>query len=534
MTVFGEFLRTLRRKSNDPNYPDRKLSQERLGELIGSELGLKGGYSGAAVSDWERSVSKIQADQRSLLICLLIVLHKTGGIQTPSEASELLESGNYRALNPDEVQKIFPEISHQAKEGQSSDTRDGAGGRRFRTLFVKIFIPSELDAWAASAEPGATPTSSWPHLFSALLNRFFSKWTIFRWMRAVAWLWIWLICFWLLIPSLRWPFDGQESAKIAAAMYIVGSIAVPLLVGAMTNTKNNDFWRKAKLENAPLTRLYTHQGASVGFHLGYFFVFALVLIGFYLRLELPIWLEFLIMAFVLLLSFAGARLIPDNLLRAFGQLRLSDGGAFFIFIFIGPFWGIFFIKFYPLFLEPITGTITILLAVTLITIMMAWRYHRSGTTLIPTHWWIIFYGLILIPYQISVSENTYSIVILIGLIFSLSAFFALKRIHISLPGAIGVFIATGLFLLTFRLNWLMPCVFGSLAILIGWRWGKNHISFPVSFFGIILAVIGNAWAFKNHWLSDLQASLMFACIALVLVLWEYKLWAQNAQSSGKS
>ena len=62
MQTFGHLLRIYRRRCADP-LRGGLLTQERLGELIGAEIGDVG-YSGAAVSDWERDKSKINADDR--------------------------------------------------------------------------------------------------------------------------------------------------------------------------------------------------------------------------------------------------------------------------------------------------------------------------------------------------------------------------------------------------------------------------------------------------------------------------------------
>ena len=79
MTVFGETLRAFRQASNDPNRFNKRLSQERLGELIGREMDDLG-FSGAAVSDWERGQSKISVEDRKGI--LADVSSKIAGINT--------------------------------------------------------------------------------------------------------------------------------------------------------------------------------------------------------------------------------------------------------------------------------------------------------------------------------------------------------------------------------------------------------------------------------------------------------------------
>jgi transcriptional regulator with XRE-family HTH domain len=57
---FGELVRYYRRQGKDP-MRGGLLTQERLGELIGLQMG-DAGYSGAVVSEWERGKSKIHTD----------------------------------------------------------------------------------------------------------------------------------------------------------------------------------------------------------------------------------------------------------------------------------------------------------------------------------------------------------------------------------------------------------------------------------------------------------------------------------------
>ena len=40
--------------------------------------------------------------------------------------------------------------------------------------------------------------------------------------------------------------------------------------------------------------------------------------------------------------------------------------------------------------------IILLLGVTILIVLIAWQYHRKGTTVIPFYWWVIFIGIMLI------------------------------------------------------------------------------------------------------------------------------------------
>src|SRR5215207_3267886 len=90
MTNFGKQLREFRHQCDDNKSPHGRLTQEKFGELVGQELGIS--YSGAAVSDWERGVSKIHADQRLVLISILRVLVQWGGNQHSHGSQSIIGS----------------------------------------------------------------------------------------------------------------------------------------------------------------------------------------------------------------------------------------------------------------------------------------------------------------------------------------------------------------------------------------------------------------------------------------------------------
>ncbi len=112
LNTFGGLLRHYRHRCIDWERNSRLLSQERLGELIGQKLGISG-YSGAAISDWERNKSHINKDERRVLLSLIEVMHTGGGIKSLDEANQLLLAGNYRDLNQAELQLIDKEWLNQ-------------------------------------------------------------------------------------------------------------------------------------------------------------------------------------------------------------------------------------------------------------------------------------------------------------------------------------------------------------------------------------------------------------------------------------
>ncbi len=106
MNEFGEILRSYRTKCHDRER-NRSLSQERLAELLSIESGVET-YTGSTVSNWERGLNKIRRDDRHVLVGLIKVLHRGGGIATKAEANRLLHAGNYRPLDEKECVQINP------------------------------------------------------------------------------------------------------------------------------------------------------------------------------------------------------------------------------------------------------------------------------------------------------------------------------------------------------------------------------------------------------------------------------------------
>ena len=116
MRSFGQWLRHHRRQASDP-LRGGLLTQARLGELIGDALG-DAGYSGAAVSDWERDKSKISEDDRLVLVALLEVLHQCQGLDSMEAADRLLRAGNYRALDESERVRLFSRAAGPGPTGR--------------------------------------------------------------------------------------------------------------------------------------------------------------------------------------------------------------------------------------------------------------------------------------------------------------------------------------------------------------------------------------------------------------------------------
>ncbi|MFZ5880998.1 MAG: helix-turn-helix domain-containing protein [Chloroflexota bacterium] len=364
MTEFGKRLRTCRKKGG--------LTQEQLGRLLGEALGDRG-FSGAAVSDWERGVSRIHADNRLVLVNLVRVLHQVCGVASPREANNLLEAGNYRALDAREQELVFPKLNPLPNPCAGADSPPAAPG--WAGLFS---IPNdEMQSLLQQAQEGPPP--AWPRILVALLNRSTGRITPSNLLSSLFWIWTWLLAWALLAPSLRWPFVTRQDAIWAVTWYAVGSLILPAWVAAQTRTRENPFWAERGLGNGWNLRLYTHQGAGIGFHVGYFLAFVIALLGYNLGIPSMKWAEWLAVLPPLGLAYAGARLVPYNILRAFQDLKLSHGAIFFVFILLGPLWAAFFYAYSSLLTQRTVGLAFFLLAVTLLAAWSVYQARRGRT-----------------------------------------------------------------------------------------------------------------------------------------------------------
>ena len=95
-------------------------------------------------------------------------------------------------------------------------------------------------------------------------------------------------------------------------------------------------------------------------------------------MKFALWIELLAMAITLPLGYAGARLIPYNLWRAYRGLDLSDRKVFFVFFLVGPFFGFFFFEYYEILLETLVGGLSILATILLFISLAAWQQKRNS------------------------------------------------------------------------------------------------------------------------------------------------------------
>jgi hypothetical protein len=294
-----------------------------------------------------------------------------------TDANHLLQTGRFRDLDTNETQEIFEDAtSNMGSEKPIPQTKSSRSS--VPALLASLFsVPeAEVESLLTNAQEGPPP--AWPRVLAGFM-RFISE-RVSLSITGVLWIAVWLIAWWLIAPSLRWPFPSRETAYSAIVLYVGGTLLIPLFIGLLINTRNNEYWKQQGLVSAFLLRLYTYQGAGIGFNLGYFFVFPFVLVRYYLGLGPSVWLEATAVTLALVLGDMSARVVPHNLWLAYERLDLADGWIFFIVALLGPLWGMFFLEYYSILLTPVLGSIVILLALTGIVILGMYRSRRKINT----------------------------------------------------------------------------------------------------------------------------------------------------------
>jgi hypothetical protein len=366
---FGKQLYIFRQQCRDSK-TGKTLSQQQLGEFLREELGVR--YSGAAVSDWERNQSRINVNDRLLLISLIKILKRLGGIKTPADANLLLEAGNYRALNTNEMDLVFPEeIQESIHSSSTTALKEQTPILTLPWNADLLNLPEKFQKIVNEKKEGPPPI--WPRVTTAIMQKMGDWVGGIDLILAFIWLATWILSHSLLIPALRWPFPNHQTAKESVAIYISASFILPLFIGLLTGTNKNPVWKGREGVSLVILRLYTYQGAFVGFHVGYFTIFAIRLMAFYLQFGFAVWFQFLLAGLPLFMGAVAAHVVPDNLWRAYKRLWLSDGCIFFAFVMLGPVWGWFFLEYSSWLISRIPGALTVVAAL----ILAAWWNRRK-------------------------------------------------------------------------------------------------------------------------------------------------------------
>jgi len=307
-------------------------------------------------------------------VALIKVLYQNEGLKSIIEADTLLLSGNYRSLDDDEKKLIFPnDAPRQASVNGASWATSLIAAEQWFTKTSDL-----LKKYIEEHEPQTSHRAS--RRFLGSLGFLFSRWTFESTIKWLLWLGLLVAVQKILFPLLRWPFANQAQAWKTLLWYEGGVLALPALVALLTNTDKDTLWKQQSLAGKPILRLYTYIGAFMGFNIGYVMVFVMALIGYYLEIKAaPGWLVILGAAWPLVMGYSAARQAPFNHWRAYGNLRLADGGIPLLIagMALGPIVGAFFYAYYSWLLEPLTGIALFAVSVGLLYAITTWQMRNN-------------------------------------------------------------------------------------------------------------------------------------------------------------
>lgn len=511
MNAFGNELKKFHHRAIDPN-TNKSITLERLAILLSEKSGIH--YSLVTVNNWERGKSKIRADDRKTLVGLIQILHKFGGIESFEEAETLLEKGEYRGLTPEEIRDVFGEVISAQSSSSSAFRGDLQPEFPNEILDISKLIREIRSLFAIRADSPAKTTLILDGL-GKLTGRL-------RWEHAL-WAIFWFVVVWLTylpaFPMLQWPFPNAEEASLRVLLFVGSSIIIPLLVGAGTRTKNNLYWKPKIPRNSLSLRLFTYQGAFIGFDIGYIVVFIVKLLAYYAGREQQstLWLDLLASSAIVYLAHLAAVQVPYNLWRAYRELDVKAWAVFFVFVPFGTLFGAFFLNAYPVLLSPILGLPIILVSVFLLGLMSLRQEHRIGSTLITADIWAFFFGALFVLYQISESGNLFVIVSSACLVAASVVTLALERNSITFSkiafGVFGPAVLLSTFLFSDWFGWV------SLTLLFAFAWFRRNTILCALwlYWGTVAGIVTGAIMIRDQVLNIEQAAGLVALATFLLI-----------------
>jgi hypothetical protein len=282
------------------------------------------------------------------------------------------------------------------------------------------------------------------------------------------------------------------------------------------------------MASKPILRLYTHQGAMIGFNVGFGMVFIIALVFHNFGVShFPVLLAGLAATWPVILGSASARQVPINLWRAYGDLRFKDGAIFFVIGLFGPLFGLFFFSYSEILLSPESGISILILAIGLLTGAMTYYRRRTGSSIIPPSTFVLLFGGLYWLLELAQGKGVFELTAFACLLTSIVVSLKLDQVPFSLGGGI---LLLGLSVSLWVVQKTVPGLVWMVVILAGfawWRWGKNYVWFPLSFWLVIGGIITAGVLIQHFFLSILLASIGLAVFTFGVIFIQLYLARRN-------
>ncbi len=157
---FGQLLRQYRLKTRD-QYAGKCLSQLEFGLKLYDKTGWV--VTRNRVAKWESGKIQIQPDERKILTAIISLLFEYQGFSSLVEANQLLETGGYKPLTSEEIEKINPEWTPTREETFASNEESspqnvvGIEALRDMTFSIEAKQPLPVSLHVSKFGPGSAP-----------------------------------------------------------------------------------------------------------------------------------------------------------------------------------------------------------------------------------------------------------------------------------------------------------------------------------------------------------------------------------------
>ena len=153
----------------------------------------------------------------------------------------------------------------------------------------------------------------------------------------LIWLTLWVATNWLVTPILQWPLDDTVVRGRAALLYTLATLLMPFFVALVSPVDRQDEMELTRRE----ARLRFWYLKLIGACTGYSLIAGAVIIALfvhYLGASLPRPIQWALTLVPLLFSHIGARRIPGDRLKMYGEVRLHevDRLVVLVWLLLGP------------------------------------------------------------------------------------------------------------------------------------------------------------------------------------------------------
>lgn len=518
---FGSLLRKYRRQSHDP-VTGAQLTMQMVTTMLQDRMGAS--YTYQSVSNWERDKNQINKDDRSILIGLISLLHKCGGLKTLEDANLLLRAGNYRELDVGEVEKVN---RHWLAAGEYEPNENPPG--KPLSIVVNVLIE-----WLAHPEQqirqlvgidGSGLPPDFTDFFVYSLNRFAQRWTAHKALFLIGRLLLIIATWYLTLPLLFWPLT---TPMISAVLFVVGAIFIPASIAGLDWLQERSFWLTVTTKNKQegVRYLFAYTGAVTSFQIAYF---ALLVINIFLHDVSghslgSVWaiVQLSLAAGLVLMSYVGARQVPRSMWRAFGKLAFTEGDVSILIVFslMGSLlaWGIVhYVD--DLLRYRFVGIAIILVAFGVVAGLTAWRERKTGSSVLPASFWTGLYGLSWVLYNLQQSNwlrAADALVMTILLVILLRK----NRLIFTLGGLLALSGISALLLLALRWNLVIGRIL-AMAVVVAWTlFGRKYVWFPLSFWFVAGVYLGALYLVSARSVTELTAAGGLILIGCAVAFWE--------------